>query len=202
MGLLSNFETNFKHGENISNCKRPISIPTLRHPIIVSLHKWDSSKHVKVSTQLIIRVTRKGKKNNPTLSLFPNIQVFGTQARSKLFVLLISSKPTAFQAKKRSFPPRQLYHRLQSNGQISDEPFLISSKFWGWKTTVQNFAAIYMTTISCTTVGYWENVSIIRKIDKFVDKNMERLVYFQGTFCRIRESYKLRTTCSLSPTYK
>ena len=41
-----------------------------------------------------------------------------------------------------------------------------------------------------------QKVSRIREISKFVHHNMERLVYFQGTFCGISESWQLRNHCS------
>lgn len=39
-------------------------------------------------------------------------------------------------------------------------------------------------------------VSTIEKIFKFAHQNMDRLVYFQGTFCRIRASWQLCVTHS------
>ena len=36
-----------------------------------------------------------------------------------------------------------------------------------------------------------EKVSVIREIAKFLHQSMKRLVHFQGTFCRIRQSLQL-----------
>ena len=39
-------------------------------------------------------------------------------------------------------------------------------------------------------------ISIIREIFKFVLQSIERLVYFQGTFCRIEDSWQLCFACN------